>query len=722
MNPRLNEPAPAAAQGEVVFPGNLRANRRLSQWLRISPDGTVDVSPGKVEIGQGILTALAQIAADELDVDLARIRLHAATTAKSPNEGVTSGSLSIQDCGIAVRYVCAEARALFLEAAAERLGVPETPLEIRDGTIVGPGNASTSYWELAGQVSLDRDATCRAEPKAAAQRRLAGTPAARLDIPDKVFGRPRFIHDLTFPGMLHGRVLRPDAPRARLAALDDAPARDVPGFVACLRDGDFIGVVAETEEAAVLALDRLRSGATWSGGEPLPDERDLATWLKCQPVETRIVDTRGSPLPATRTLRRAYTRPYTAHASIAPSCAIAQWSDSGVRVWSHCQGVYNLRADLALVLGLSPDEIVVEHAEGAGCYGHNGADDVALDAVLLARAVDGRPVRVQWSRADEMARSPLGPAMLVEIEADLDADGEIAAWRHDIWGNGHVARPGRNDTPTLLAATELAKPFPLFIATNPALATGGGSDRNSVPIYDVPSSTVTNHRLLTMPLRTSALRSLGAFANVFAIESFLDELANERGEDPLALRLRHLRDPRARAVLEAAAWRAGWSVPRSRDGVGRGLGLARYKNAGAYCAVVAEVEVEDEVRVRQLTVAVDVGEAINPDGVANQIEGGAVQATSWTIKEAVRFDAVRVTSDHWEAYPILRFSEVPAVRVEILARPEERPLGAGEAAHGPTAAAIGNAVFDALDVRVRDLPITRDRIIAAMETGPDAVT
>jgi nicotinate dehydrogenase subunit B len=715
-----NAPAPTSAQGAVLFPGNLKANPRLGQWLRISPEGSVAVSPGKVEIGQGILTALAQIAADELDVDFSRVRLVPATTAGSPNEGVTSGSLSVQDCGLAVRFVCAEVRALFLAAAAGRFGVPEETLAVEDGTISGPGNARTSYWELADEVSLDRDATCGAEPKSAAARRLTGTPVPRLDIPDKVFGAPRFIHDLALPGMLHGRVLRPEAPRARLMALEEVAARVVPGFVALVRDGDFAGVLAGTEEAAEAALARLRSGAQWSEGEALPNEDDLAAWLKGQPVETKVVEARQAPSPApapTRTMRRAYTRPFLAHASIAPSCAVARWDGAGVHVWSHCQGIYNLRADLAIVLGLPPQEIVVEHVEGAGCYGHNGADDVALDAVLLARAAQGRPVRVQWSRADELARAPFGAAMLVEIEADLDGQGGIVGWRHDIWGNGHVARPGRNATPTLFAASELARPHPRFVATNPPLATGGGADRNSVPLYDFPAYEITSHRLLTMPLRTSSLRSLGAFANVFAIESFLDELAAKRGEDPLGLRLRYLSDLRARAVLEAAAARAGWASWRPQEGAGHGLGFARYKGTGAWCAVVAEVEGEVDIRVRRLVVAVDVGEVVNPDGVVNQIEGGAVQAASWTLKEAVRFDRTRVTSDAWDAYPILTFSEVPAVEVEIVARPEERPLGAGEAAHGPTAAAIANAVFDALGVRVRDLPITRERIVAAMEAG-----
>ena len=415
-----------------------------------------------------------------------------------------------------------------------------------------------------------------------------------------------------------------------------------------------------------------------------------------------------------RTLRRQYTRPYIAHASIAPSCAMAQWTGDRVHVWTHSQGVYLLRTDLALVLKLPAENITVEHMEGAGCYGHNGADDVALDAVLLAKAAGGRPVRLQWSREDEMTHAPFGAAMAIEIEADLDAQGEIVDWRHSIWGNGHVARPGRAALPALLAGTEIANPFPRTVATNPPQATGGGADRNSVPLYDFPSWTVECHRLLTMPIRTSALRTLGAQGNVFAIESFLDELAAERGEDPVAFRLRHLSDPRARDVIQSVARRANWK-PRRQAGVGYGIGFARYKNTGAYCAVVAEIEGAEDIRVRRLTIAVDVGEAINPDGVINQIEGGAIQATSWVLKEQVRFDRERITSNTWSSYPILRFSEVPEVQVELIARPELDPVGAGEAAHGPTTAAIANAVFDCLGVRVRNLPITRDSLIAAME-------
>jgi CO/xanthine dehydrogenase Mo-binding subunit len=705
--------------GTSTLPGSLQSNPRLSQWLRLRPDGVVEVSSGKVEIGQGILTAIAQIVADELDVDLARVRMVPATTAASPNEGVTSGSLSVEQSGSALRWAAAEARAIHLDAAAQRLGVDVQSLEVRDGEIVGPGNLRTSYWELAdpetGRDLLDCDATAKVAPKTPAARRLAGAPAARIDIPDKVFGRPRFVHDLALPGLLHSRVLRPPAPGATLTALDETKAKAVPGVVAVARDGSFAGVVAATEDAALAGLRALAQSATWQPGDALPDEGDLSTWIRSQPVETTPINTREPATPArvARTVRRTYTRPFVAHASMAPSCAIAQWSDGGVRIWSHTQGIYNLRADLELIFGLAPEKIVVEHAEGAGCYGQNGADDVALEAALLARAAEGRPVRLLWSREDELAWSPMGAAQLVDIEADLDADGEIVAWRHDVWGNGHVSRPGRGKSPTLQAAWQLAKPFPRLVAVNPPLNGGGGSERNATPGYDLPAWRITNHRLLTMPIRTSSLRTLGAFANVFAIESFMDELAAERGDDPLAFRLRHLKDVRARAVLEAAARRAGWSARQKSESVGHGLGFARYKGFGAYCAAVAEVETDPDIRVRRLVLAVDVGEAVNPDGVANQMEGGAIQATSWVLKEAVRFDRSRITSDTWETYPILRFSEVPAVEVEIIARPEEKPLGAGEAAHGPVAGAIANAVCDALGVRVRDLPITRERIIGA---------
>lgn len=707
----MSAPSPAPK-----LPVSLVANPRLSSWIKFTGDGRVAISPGKVEIGQGIITALAQIAADELDVDMARIEMIRASTAASPNEGVTSGSLSIQQSGRALRHACVEVRRRFLSAASERLGVDASLLDVNEGTISGPGNVRTSYWELAGDVSLDHDATADAAAKTATGRAVAGHSVQRIDIPDKVFARPRFIHDSALPGLVHGRVLRPDISGAKLIALDEAAARAVPGLIAIARDGGFAGVVADSEAAAETALKALRKGATWSAGELLPDEDDLAGFLKSQPVETIVIDSKAADTTRkhAQTLRRQYTRPYIAHASIAPSCAMARWDGDRVHVWTHSQGVYLLRADLAIVLKLPVENIVVEHMEGAGCYGHNAADDVALDTVLLAKAAGGRPVRVQWSRHDEMSHAPFGAAMAIEIEADLDANNGIIGWRHAIWSNGHAARPGRAAQPALLAATEIANPYPRMISTNPPAANGGGADRNSVPLYDFPAWTITSHRLLTMPVRTSALRTLGAQGNVFAIESLLDEIAALRGEDPVAFRLRHLRDERARDVIRTAARRAAWK-PQKRSGIGHGIGFARYKNTGAYCAAIAEIEGADDIRVRRLTLAVDVGEAINPDGVINQIEGGAIQATSWVLKERVRFDRTRIISTSWTDYPILTFSEVPAVDVEIIQRPEIEPVGAGEAAHGPVTAAIANAVYDCLGVRVRDLPITRDRIIAAME-------
>ena len=698
---------------ETTLPANLARHPRLRDWIRLDADGTVTVTPGKVEIGQGILTALRQIVADELDVAPSRIVLRPAATDASPNEGVTSGSLSVQDSGAALGQAAADLRALLADAAAARLGVGCDALTIEDGTIRGPGNAAISYWELADAVPPDAEAQGRPR-KPVAARRLIGHPAPRLDIPGRVFGTRGYLHDRTPDGLLHGRMLRADMALARLESVDEAAARGVPGVVAVVRDGSFLGVVAETEAAAEQGRASLARSARWTQTGTLPDDARLPDWLAAAPSQPVEIAASGT-LPETgQTLRRSYSRPYIAHASIAPSAAIVLWDGDTLRVWTHSQGVFNLRADLAIVLNLDPERIVVQHAEGAGCYGHNGADDAALDAALLARAVPGRPVRLQYTRREEMADMPFGAAMRVDLEATLDARGRIAGWHHTIFSNGHVARPGRNATPTLRAASEIAEGWPRFVASDPPQSTGGGADRNSIPLYDIPAQRIMMNRLTEMPLRTSSLRSLGAFANVFAIESFVDELAALAGADPLRFRLDHLSDPRARAVLEAVAERGGWGGPKA-DGIGRGLGVARYKSRGAWCAVLAEVEADEAVRARRLTVAVDVGAVVNPDGVRNQIEGGAVQAASWALKEAVRFDRDRVLSDDWESYPILRFSEVPAVEVILIDRPDAPPLGAGEAAHGPVAGALGNAVADALGVRVRDLPLSRDALIKAME-------
>ncbi len=701
------------------LPDTLRANPRLSSWVRVNDDGTVTVRSGKVELGQGILTALAQIVAEELDVDVRRVRMVAAGTDVSPNEGGTTGSMSVQHSGAALRHVCAEVRAGYVRAAAAKLGTDPARLVVRDGEIRAPDGSGVTYWELVDDVPLDREASGAVAAKAPREYAVVGTSVERLDLPGKVAGHRGFIHDLVLPGMRHGRVVRPPSRGAGLATLDTTRAEAVPGVVAVVRIGSFVGVLAEREEVAVHAAELLRAGARWQERPSLPDEFRLAEFLTSAPAETTVVSEAGVPAaaggPVERTLSAVYHRPYLAHASIGPSCGIALAEGDGsaerLSVWSHSQGIYQLRGELARALGRPVDGITVHHVEGAGCYGHNGADDAAFDAVLLARAVPGRPVKVVWSRADELSWSPLGPAAVVQLSADLDAAGNVVHWRHDIFGNGHAGRPGSHDWVGLLAAAHTAGPAAAPV--EPPVNKGPGASRNAIPEYAFPGHRVVDHRLLTMPLRTSSLRSLGAHLNVFAAESFLDELAHAVGADPVEYRLRQLTDPRGRAVLAAAADRAGWGRPRA-ESVGYGVAYARYKNTGAYCAVVAEVYAEREVRVRRLTLAVDAGLVVNPDGLVNQIEGGAVQATSWTVKEQVRFDRSTVTSDSWETYLILRFTEVPAVDVQVLSHPGDPSLGAGEAAQGPVAAAIGNALCDAIGVRVRQLPLTEQNIVAAM--------
>jgi CO/xanthine dehydrogenase Mo-binding subunit len=491
----------------------------------------------------------------------------------------------------------------------------------------------------------------------------------------------------------------------------------LPPDVVAVRDGSFLGVVAPADATALRAARLMAKAARWQVTESLPDERDLKGFLLSAPTEDVPVESRrdaGAAGTATTARTAEYTRPFLAHASMGPSCAIARWDGEQVTVWSHSQGVFALRDALAAGLRLDPAQVTVHHAEGAGVYGHNGADDAALDAVLLARAVPGRPVRVLWSREDEMSWAPLGPAMLARLSAGLDARGRIVTWRQDVWSNGFIGRPGRGGDPRLLALAHLAGGTPMPPAPDGPPTGAMGSTRNAVPGYDIPDLEVVRHRLLTMPIRTSSLRSLGAFLNVFAIESFMDELAECAGADPVEFRLAHLTDPRAVRVVEEVAEFAGWAGRPRGEGTGYGIGYARYKGLAGYCAAVAEVEAVDDVRVRRLWLAVDVGTVINPDGVINQVEGGAVQSASWATRERVTFDRARITSLSWDTYPVLRFTEVPAVAVRIVAsgRPE---TGAGELAQGPVAAAIGNALAQAAGVRVRDLPLTREQVIRAIE-------
>ncbi|MFO1328260.1 MAG: molybdopterin cofactor-binding domain-containing protein [Rubrivivax sp.] len=736
----MAEPAAAApprgfgvdrSDGRPPLPGSLHANRRLGQWLGFGADGRVLVRTGKVELGQGLLTALQLIAAEELDLPLSQVQVLSASTAEGPDEGVTSGSLSVQDSGGALRQACAELRALALQAAAARNGVPVDTLTVRDGRL-----HDAQHHDLGGYADLLQGTDLMAiecsgvpRPKPSAAHRLLGgrAGAPRLDLADKVFGRARFIHDLRPPGLRHARVLHPptlDAlPGEGLAtALATLPA-GVTGWV----DGRWIALVADSERAVDGAAERLASTVDWQAGAQLPDEHGLHAFLTTAPTQDTVVAERGdAPWPAANepglVHEAVYLKPYLAHASIGPSCALAQWDGAQLQVWTHSQGIHNLRDDLARALSLAREAIVVRHVEGAGCYGHNGADDVALDAALVALRCTGAPVRVLWSRAAELAHSPSGPAQRVALRARLDADGRLTHWQHEHWSNGYSTRPGRAATPALLAAAEREQATPLPLAVNAPMAAGGGAERNAVPAYRVPQLQVRQHRLTVMPLRTSAMRALGAYANVFAIESFVDELARARGEDPLAFRRRHLDDPRALAVLDAVTTRSRWWGGRAAEpeGIGHGLAWARYKNTGAWCAVIARVQVSDRVRALALDLAVDVGQVVDLDGVVNQFEGGAIQATSWTLLERLRFDRQRITSVDWPGYPVLRFADVPEVTVHVLDRPEQPPLGAGEAAQGPVAAALANAVHDALGVRVRELPLDADALLRAVHADGGA--
>lgn len=719
----------------TVLPGGLNTNRQLAQWLEFFPDGRIRLLSGKVEIGQGILHALAQIAAQELAVDLRCIDAVAASTALSPNEAVTSGSLSIQDSGIAVRLASRHARLLFTQAVAAQYGVDAPGIQVANGQFIHEGKRLCGYGDVCHQVNLAVEVLPASQLPAVV---LAPTASPiRPDLVRKFFGAADYVQDFELPGMLHARMLRPPNLQARLNDQAWLQAQQVvqalPGVQGAYREGCQIGVVAHTEVQAVKAVEALAQqlvdAAAWHIPAEFPDATQLSPWLRCSPLQTTTVASSGDAAvlaesAAVRSLQADYARGYLHHASMAPSCAMAQWTGDGVHVWSHSQGIFNLRRDMALALGCTPEQVTIQHMQGAGCYGHNGADDVAFDAAWLARHVPGTAVRVLWSRHDEMAWSPLGPAMSIRLQAGLDAQDRLVFWQHDVWSQGHGTRPGRNPTPSLLGCWLQQGAFPVLLAENAALAAGGGSERNAVPPYQFDAAHIYNHRVMQMPMRVSALRGLGAHANVFAAESFMDEVAHATGQDPLALRLQYLHDPRGRAVLEAVVRQADWHTRDARQRAhaakgtdtawGQGLAYARYKNTGAYCAMVAEVEVAEQVRVKRLYIVADVGHVVDVDGAINQLEGGAVQAASWTLMEAARFDRQHVLSVDWEAYPIFRFGDVPEVSVDLLVDSANPSVGAGEATIGPCAAAIGNAVFHALGVRVREMPITPVQILTAM--------
>jgi CO/xanthine dehydrogenase Mo-binding subunit len=604
-----------------------------------------------------------------------------------------------------------------MHAAATKLGVAPETLQVRDGRFQTPDIcASFTYWDLIQEVDLHQHADGKSSPKAPATFKTVGLSLPRLDILAKLTGGA-FIQDLELPDMLHARVVRPPSFKANLLHVDIAPIKAMQGVSNVVQRGSFLGVIANREELAIDAMNALGKACAWDETPTLPEPETVAEYLLSQPVEDELLcdDTSSLPDGDIQGLEATFTRPYLAHASIGPSCALAWFHDSKLEIWSHSQSIYALRDEIAKLLHMPPEKIVVRHAEGSGCYGHNGADDVAFDAALLALAVPGQPVRLQWTREDEFAWEPMGPAMVVKLAGKISKDGNVLSWQEEIWGNRHIGRPGRFSGPGLLAAWHFEPGIEPPLPADMPLSMGGGSQRNAVPYYDFPVKKVVNHVVQSMPIRVSALRALGAYINVFAIETFMDEMAHSQSIDPIEIRLRHLTDFRAVEVIHAVARMANWKAHEQGDGVnGRGFAFARYKNIGNYAAVVAEVSIEETISVKRIYAAVDCGCIVNPDGVLNQIQGGIVQAVSWALKEQVQHDTVRITSRDWETYPILRFSEVPEVLVEFINRPEEESFGVGEGVTGIIAPAIGNAVFNAMGIRIRDLPFTPDRVIAAI--------
>jgi CO/xanthine dehydrogenase Mo-binding subunit len=714
--------APAAAP-PAASPSLAKAPQ-LDSWIKIGGAGDVTVLTGKVEIGQGIKTALMQIVADELDVDLQRIRVVTADTEQTPDESTTSRSHSIIESGGALRAAAAQARAFLLAKAAERLRIPVDALSVSDGTISpAAGGETVTYWSIIGDNNFNQAITGNVKAKDPAAYKYVGKSIARVDIPGKVTGAPAFVQDLRLPGMLHGRIVRPPIDRAdvKLASSDTKRAAAMPGVVKVVQDGRFLGVIAAREEQAIAAADALRQDTKWDL-PVLPPQAQLKEQLPTLPAKDRVLRNEGNVAEALaqaqHRVEATYFVPFQSHGSIGPSCAVAQVVDGTLTVWTHSQAVFSLRTDLANVLGKPEKDVHLIHMEGSACYGQNGADDVPLDAAVLALAVPGRPVRVQWMRADEFAWAPKGPAMLIRIKAGADAQGNITAWDHEYWTGPHVSRYGKQGKSVAIGAWYLEKPAtPFFIQ-------GAGSDvvaravAGADTFYGFPNRHVVEHVTeLFSPLRSGELRGVAGLPHAFAVQSMLDELAAKAAIDPVEFRLRFIKDARMRAVIEAAAKAAGWTRGAAPSGKGRGLSTFYYDRPFARAACVAEVEADKtsgRVKVKRVVAAFDVGQIVNPDGVRNQLEGGIIQTLSRTMVEEVTYAGGKVTSLDWGSYPMMGLMDLPEVEIVLIDRPTERSGGAGETSVPIIPGAIANAIYDAIGVRVRDMPFTPERVRAAL--------
>jgi nicotinate dehydrogenase subunit B len=761
---KLGASSAAASTGAVLDGngGDLRVNDPgvADSWLVIGSDNSITIYSGKVELGTGVQTALSQIVCEELHVNVPMVGFVQGDTSLTPNQGYTAGSSTIFTGGPSLRLAAATVFQALLAMAAQALGVPELALRARDGRIgIGHNlNRGLTYGQLIGEQQIELTTNPAVAVVNPSDYRVVGQRVPRVDLPAKFLAQFEFVHNVVVPGMLHGRVVRPSGTtadgnpvalrNATLVSVDSTQAEAVPGYVQTVQKDNFVAVVATDEWAAIQAAKALV--VTWNTGAPLIAQASLPEALQDPAnlyqsgtqVDTGDVDT--ALAGAATQVAASYFTPFQMHAAIGPSCGVADVRTepdpaTGIQatVWSATQGVYELQGAIAQLLNLPPAAVHVIYVEGAGCYGHNGADDAAADAAFVSSVV-GSPVRVQWMRPDEEGWEPLGPAMAHSMKGGLDSNGNVVAWDHAVYTPTHNSRPD-NDAGNLLVGQLLGLlPEPL-----PALPTNAGT-RNGPVNYNFANNRLTENQVrsfVTVPgtsapaspltwllPRSTALRSLGGLSNSFANESFMDEMAAAAGADPLAFRLNYLSgDPRATAVLQAMAERAGWEEGISAPGPGRGRGISylRYENNLTYVAAYAEVDVDATTGVVQVTRAVvahDCGLIINPDGLRNQIEGNVIQATSRTLMEEVQFDQGGVTSLYWDTssfhpgtqYPILRFDQVPSVEIVLIDRPSQPAWGAGEPVTEAMPGAIGNAIFSATGVRIRTLPITPARMLAAL--------
>ena len=704
----------AAAQGATA--AKTVALDEVDGYLAIDPAGRVSLYSGKVELGTGVRTALSQILAEELDVPMARVELVEGDTALTPAQGKTWGSLSIQNGGIQIRQAAATARQALLQEAGKRLGVPVADLTVEQGAVRGGGKEVT-YGELIAGKNFSLKLDKQAPLKDPAKYKVVGKPILRDDIPPKMTGQFTYVQDFKLPGMLHGRVIRPPAMGATLQSVDESSIQGIPGVVKIVRQNNFLAVVAESEWRAIKAAQRLK--ASWSAWEGLPEQSKLwehvrATKVNKDDVSSNVGDAEKALAQAAKRISATYSFTIHSHASIGPSCAVADFQDGKLTCWSASQGPHDLRTQLAAMFSMKDSDVHVIYLEGSGCYGRNAHEDAAADAALLAHTV-GRPVRVQWMREEENGWDPKGPPTLMDLEAGLDASGQVVAWSSQLY----VPEATGGVFVRLLAAEAAGLPF------DKGMSPGNIVNNSAIP-YAFPNVKTVAHRLAETPFRPSWIRAPGRMQNTFCNEAFLDELAVAAGADPFEFRLRYLgNDPRGTELLNRLAHLAHWkgraSNPAGGDvASGRGVTYIKYELARTYVGAVADVEVNRKngvIRVKRFAVVQDCGQIINPDGVRNQIEGNIIQTVSRTLKEEVMFDRSRVTSLDWASYPILTFPEVPDVDIDLIDRPAEKPWGVGEPSAAVVPSAIANAVYDAVGVRLRSVPFAPAKVRVALQAA-----